>query len=48
MFWFMCVYIYIMVMTKDVLVHVYIYIYIIAVTKDVLVHVYIYIYNGDD
>ena len=48
----MCVYIYIMVMTKDVLVHVvhiYIYIYIIAVTKDVLVHVlYIYIYNGDD
>ena len=33
-----------MVMTKDILVHVYIYIYIMVMTKDVLVHVYIYIY----
>ena len=44
----MFIYIYIIAVTKDVLVHVYVYIYIIAVTKDVVVHVCIYIYNGDD
>ena len=39
-----------MVMTKDILVHVYIYIYIMVMTKDILVHVYvyIYIYNSGD
>ena len=44
----MFIYIYIIAVTKDVLVHVYVYIYIIAVTKDVVVHVCIYIYNDDD
>ena len=29
-----------MVMTKDVLVHVYIYMFMIAMTKDVLVHMH--------
>ena len=33
---------YIVAVTKDVLVNIYIF--IIAVTKDVLVHIYIYIY----